>query len=140
MDLTTVDPALNLYDTDWPIFTYQRQLPPAKFVHSDPHRNGLALASVVSAGCIISGATVQQSLLSSGVVVHSHAYLGEAVVLPEEDIGGHARLKRVVLDRGCRIPRGLVVGEDPGEDARRFFRTPNGVTLVSQRMLDLLES
>jgi len=140
MDLTTVDPALNLYDMDWPIFTHQRQLPPAKFVHSDPHRNGLALASVVSAGCIVSGATVQQSLLSSGVVVHSHAFLSEAVVLPEADIGGHSRLRKVVVDRGCHIPRGLVVGEDPEEDARRFFRTPNGVTLISQRMLDLLEN
>ncbi|WP_005034042.1 glucose-1-phosphate adenylyltransferase [Holophaga foetida] len=138
IDLTTVDPVLNLYDNHWPIFTHQRQLPPAKFVHSDPHRNGLALASVISAGCIISGATVQQSLLSSGVVVHSHAYLHEVVVLPEADIGGHARLRKVVVDRGCHIPPGLVVGEDPEEDARRFFRTPNGVTLVSQRMLDRL--
>ena len=105
-----------------------------------PHRWIALLASVVSAGCIVSGATVQQSLLSSGVVVHSHAFLSEAVVLPEADIGGHARLKKVVVDRGCQIPRGLVVGEDPEEDARRFFRTPNGVTLISQRMLDLLEN
>jgi len=139
IDLTRVDPLLNLYDPNWPVFTNQPQVPAAKFVHSDPHRNGLALASVISAGCIISGATVQQSLLASSVVVHSHAYLHEAVILPEADIRGGARLRKVVVDRGCRIPPGLVVGEDPEEDARRFFRTPNGVTLVSQRMLDALE-
>ncbi len=138
IDLTTVDPALNLYDINWPIFTHQRQLPPAKFVHSDPHRNGLALASVISAGVIISGATIQQSLISSGVKVHSHAYLHEAVILPDADIGGHARLRKVVVDRGTHIPRGLIVGEDPDHDARRFYRTASGVTLISQRMLDRL--
>jgi len=140
MDLTTVLPALNLYDKNWPVITHQEQLPSAKFVHSGPHRNGVALSSVVSGGCIVSGATIYQSLLFSKVRVHSHAHLQEAVVLPEADIGEHARLRRVVVARGCQIPRGLVVGEDPEEDARRFYRAPNGVTLISQRMLEKLEA
>ncbi|BDU72521.1 glucose-1-phosphate adenylyltransferase [Mesoterricola silvestris] len=139
MDLTNVDPDLNLYDYDWPIFTHQEQLPAAKFVHSGPHRNGVAISSLVSAGCIVSGATVHRSLLFSKVRVHSHAYLHEAVVLPGADIEEHARLHRVIVDRNCRVPIGLVVGEDPEEDARRFHRTPGGVTLISQRMLDNLQ-
>ncbi len=140
MELTYVDPALNLYDADWPIFTYQQQLPGAKFVHSGPHRNGLAIASVLSGGCIVSGATVYQSLLFSEVCVHSHAHLIECVVLPKADIGGGARLRRVVVARGTRIPPGLVVGEDPEADARRFYRTANGITLISQEMVDRLVS
>ena len=139
LDLTYVEPALNLYDDDWPIFTHQPQMPPAKFVHSGPHRNGVALSSLVGDGCIVSGATVYQSLLSYRVRVHSHAHLQEVVVLPEVDVGAFVRIRRAVVASGCRIPRGLVVGEDPGEDARRFYRTPNGITLVSQRMLDKLE-
>jgi len=140
MDLTYVDPALNLYDRDWPIFTHQQQLPGAKFVHSGPHRNGLAISSVLSGGCIVSGATVYQSLLFSQVRVHSHAHLQETVVLPDADIGGHARLRRTVVARGTHVPPGLVVGEDPEADAKRFYRTAAGVTLVSQRMLDRLVS
>ncbi len=139
MDLTYTDPALNLYDEHWPIFTHQEQLPGAKFVHSGPHRSGVAIASVVSGGCIVSGATVFQSLLSSRVVAHSHAYVHESILLPDVDVGGYARLRRCVVARGTRIPRGLVVGEDPDLDGRRFYRTPSGVTLVSQRMLDRLE-
>ena len=138
MDLTTVEPALNLYDYGWPVFTHQEQLPPAKFVHSDPGRNGVALSSVVSGGCVVSGASVHNSLLFSKVWVHSHAHLNEAVVLPGADIGRFARLRRVVVDRGCRIPEGLVAGENPEEDARRFHRTPSGVTLISESMLDCL--
>jgi glucose-1-phosphate adenylyltransferase len=138
LDLTNVDPELNLYDYDWPIFTHMEQLPPAKFVHSDPHRNGVAISSLISGGCIVSGATVHRSLLFSKSRAHSHAYLHEAVVLPEADIGQHARLHRVVVDRGCRVPEGLVVGENPAEDAARFHRTPGGVTLISQRMLDAI--
>ena len=140
MDLTYVDPALNLYDDDWPIFTHQQQLPGAKFVHSGPHRNGLAISSVLASGCIVSGATVYQSLLFSQVRVHSHAHIQETVVLPHANIGGGARLRRAVVARGTRIPPGLVVGEDPEADAERFYRTPSGITLVSQRMLDRLVS
>lgn len=138
MDLTYVEPDLNLYDDDWPIFTYQQQLPGAKFVHSGHHRNGLAISSVISGGCIVSGATVYQSLLFSQVRVHSHAHIQETVVLPDADIGEHSRLRRVVVARGTRVPAGLVVGEDPELDAKRFYRTSKGVTLVSQRMLDRL--
>ena len=138
MDLTSVDPALNLYDETWPVFTYQEQLPPAKFVHSDPNRNGVALSSLVSGGCVVSGASVHNSLLFSKVRVHSHAHLDQAVVLPGADIGRHARLHKVVVDRDCRVPEGLVVGEDPETDALRFHRTPGGVTLISGPMLDRL--
>lgn len=138
MDLTIVDPALNLYDLAWPVMTHQEQLPPAKFVHSGPHRNGMAIASVVSGGCIVSGAMVFHSLLSSRARVHSHAQLQECVALPEVDIGHHARLRRCVVARGCRVPPGLVVGEDPALDGQRFHRSPGGVTLISQRMIDRL--
>jgi glucose-1-phosphate adenylyltransferase len=138
MDLTYLEPALNLYDYEWPVFTHQEQLPPAKFVHSDPGRNGVALSSVVSGGCVISGASVYNSLLFSKVWVHSHARLNEAVVLPGADIGRSARLRKVVVDRGCHIPEGLVVGENAQEDALRFHRTASGVTLISEPMLDRL--
>jgi glucose-1-phosphate adenylyltransferase len=138
MDLTYTEPALNLYDYDWPVFTHQEQLPPAKFVHSDPGRNGVALSSVVSGGCVVSGASVHNSLLFSKVRVHSHAHLNEAVVLPGADIGRCAWLRKVVVDRGCRIPEGLVAGENAEDDARRFHRTPGGVTLISGSMLDRL--
>jgi glucose-1-phosphate adenylyltransferase len=140
MDLTSVLPALNLYDETWPITTHQLQLPPAKFVHAGEMRNGVALSSLVSGACVISGAHVHHSLLSSSVVVHSHARLDGVMVLPGCDIGRHARLRRCVLARDCHIPEGLVVGEDPEEDARRFYRTAGGITLISQRMLNLLES
>jgi glucose-1-phosphate adenylyltransferase len=138
LDLTHVSPELNLYDYDWPMITHQEQLPSAKFVHSYPGRNGMAVSSVVSGGCIVSGATVHQSLLFSKARVHSHARLSETLVLPEADVGEHARLRRVIVARGVRIPPGLVAGEDPEDDARRFYRTPHGVTLISQRMLDRL--
>lgn len=107
-------------------------------MHSDPNRNGLALSSLVSGGCIVSGAMVRDSLLFSKVWVHSHAHLEQAVVLPGADIGRHARLRKVVVDRGCRVPEGLVVGEDPETDALRFHRTASGVTLISGPMLDRL--
>jgi glucose-1-phosphate adenylyltransferase len=138
IDLTYVQPALNLYDRAWPIFTHQEQLPSAKFVHSDPGRQGMAIASLVSGGCIISGATIHQSLLSSNVRVHSHSMLEECVVLPEADIGRSTILRKCVIARGCCIPEGLVAGRNPEEDEKRFYRTPNGVTLISQRMLSRL--
>jgi glucose-1-phosphate adenylyltransferase len=138
MDLTAVEPALNLYDPAWPIITKQEQLPSAKFVHSDGNRSGVALASVVSGGCIVSGAWVHDSLLFSRVRVHSHASLRGAIVLPGADIAREAVLRKVVVDRGCQVPQGLVVGENPEEDSRRFHRTASGVTLISQQMLDRL--
>lgn len=139
MDLTSVLPALNLYDEAWPITTHQEQLPPAKFVHAGEMRNGVALSSLVSGGCVISGAHVHHSLLSSRVFVHSHARLDGVMVLPDCDIGRHARLRRCIVARDCHIPEGLVVGEDPEEDARRFYRSASGITLISQHMLDQLE-
>ena len=136
LDLTYVEPVLNLYDKSWPIFTFLEQLPPAKFVHSNPGRQGMAIASLVSGGCIISGAHVHQSLVSSNVRIHSHAFLEECVVLPEADIGERAFLRKCIVGRGCRIPSGSIVGQNPDDDAGRYFRTPSGVTMISQRMLE----
>ena len=138
IDLTSVIPQLDLYDRDWPIWTYAEITPPAKFVHDDPGRRGFAVSSLVSGGCIISGAELLRSLLFNNVHVHSWVKLEEAVVMPEVDIGRHARLKRVVIDRGVRIPEGLVVGEDPELDAQRFRRTDEGIVLITQPMLDQL--
>ena len=138
LDLTYVEPALNLYDEEWPIFTTPLEVAPAKFVHDQPYRTGLAINSVVSNGCIVSGAAIRNSVLFTKVRVHSHSEINETVILPEADVGEHVRLRKCVVAPGVRIPKGLVVGEDPDEDAKRFHRTPNGVTLVSQRMLDRL--
>jgi len=134
IDLTATDPLLNLYDTRWPIWTYQPQLPPAKFVHNQDERRGMAIESMVSGGCIVSG-HVFRSVLFSSVRVHSFAMVNWAVVLPAVEIGRHARLTRVVIDRGCRIPDGMVIGEDPVADAQRFYRSENGITLVTREML-----
>ncbi|MBI1209498.1 MAG: glucose-1-phosphate adenylyltransferase [Azospirillum sp.] len=138
LDLTKVTPALDMYDPNWPIFTYQEQLPPAKFVFDREDRRGMSVDSLVSGGCVVSGSTVRQSLLFSQVRVNSYAELNEAVVLPACNIGRRVRLRKVVVDRGCNIPEGLVVGEDPAADAARFHRTADGVTLITQAMLDRL--
>ncbi len=138
IDLTATVPELNLYDRDWPIWTYQEQLPPAKFVHNEENRRGEAIESSVSAGCILSG-SVHNSLLFSNCRVHSYTQIHGAVLLPEVQVGRNARLTRVVVDRGCRIPDGLVVGEDPDEDARRFYRSEGGVTLITPTMLAKLQ-
>jgi len=135
MELTKVSPDLNLYDEKWPIWTYQEQLPPAKFIFDDDDRRGIAVDSMVSGGCIISGATVRRSLLFSNVVVHSYAELVDSVVLPDVEIGRHARLYRTVIEKGCRIPEGMVVGENPEEDKKRFYVTEKGITLVTPEML-----
>jgi glucose-1-phosphate adenylyltransferase len=137
IDLTATEPALNLYDSHWPIWTYQQQLPPAKFVHNLADRHGVAIESMVSGGCIMSG-EINRSLLYSACRVHSYAKVDWSVLLPEVDIGRGARLKRCIIDHGVRIPAGMVIGEDPAEDARRFRRTENGITLVTQQMIDKL--
>ena len=137
VDLTATDPALNLYDKNWPIWTYQAQLPPAKFVHNQIDRHGIAIESTVSGGCIISG-EMNRSLLFSSCRVHSYAKVNWSVLLPEVDIGPGARLSRCIVDHAVRIPAGMVIGEDPHEDARRFRRTDNGITLVTQQMIDRL--
>jgi glucose-1-phosphate adenylyltransferase len=135
IDLAGVTPDLNLYDKNWPIWTYQEQLPPAKFVFDDNDRRGMATDSTVSGGCVISGATVRHSVLFSNVKVNSYAALEDAVVLPDVLIGRHARLKKVVIDKGCLIPEGLEVGYDRERDAKSFYVSPNGVTLVTPEML-----
>ena len=138
IDLTATVPELNLYDRSWPIWTYQEQLPPAKFVHNEANRRGEAIESSVSAGCILSG-SVHNSLLFSNCRVHSYTQIQGAVLLPEVQVGRNARLTKVVVDRGCWIPDGLVVGEDPDDDARRFYRSEGGVTLITPRMLEKLQ-
>lgn len=134
IDLTATAPLLNLYDTDWPIWTYQPQLPPAKFVHNQDDRRGMAIESMVSGGCIVSG-SVFRSLLFSQVRVHSYSQVHWSVLLPGVQMGRGARVTRAVVDRDCEIPDGMVIGEDPVEDARRFARTPSGITLVTRDML-----
>ena len=134
IDLTATKPLLNLYDTDWPIWTWQEQLPPAKFVHNEPDRRGIAIESTVSGGCIISGALFR-SLLFSSCRVHSYSQVNWSVLLPSVEVGRHVRLNKVVIDRGCVLPDGLVVGEDAESDARRFHRTEGGVTLITREML-----
>jgi glucose-1-phosphate adenylyltransferase len=138
IDLTAVTPELDLYDDKWPIWTYQLQLPPAKFVFDQEGRRGFAVDSIVGEGSIISGSTVKRSVIGTEVRVNSYGQLEGAVVLPRVDIARRARLSNVVIDRGARIPEGLVVGEDPKEDARRFHRTESGITLITQAMLDAL--
>jgi len=136
IDLTDFDPELDLWDTDWPIWTYAESVPPAKFIHDEGSRRGTAVSSLVCGGCIISGTEVRNSLLFTGVHTNSWATLTEVVALPYAVVERHARLRRVVIDRGVIIPRGLVVGEDP-EDDRRWFRvSEGGVTLITQDMLD----
>ncbi|OOY16230.1 glucose-1-phosphate adenylyltransferase [Thioclava sp. DLFJ4-1] len=136
IDLTDFTPKLDLYDTEWPIWTYAEIVPPAKFIHDEDGRRGSAISSLVSGDCIVSGAEVRNSLLYTGVRAHSFASLEEAVVLPYVDIGRHARLSQCVIDRGVHIPEGLVVGEDPEEDEKWFRRSEGGVVLITQTMLD----
>jgi glucose-1-phosphate adenylyltransferase len=140
IDLTDVVPDLDLYDKDWPIWTFSEMTAPAKFVHDVDGRRGMALSSLVAGGCIVSGASLRRSLLFTGVHAHSFVHVDHAVVLPAVDIGRGARLTNVVVDRGVRIPPGLVVGEDPELDARRFRRTASGVCLITSKMIDRLES
>jgi glucose-1-phosphate adenylyltransferase len=135
VELTKVTPELNMYDNDWPIWTHQEQLPPAKFVFDDPDRRGMAVDSLVSGGNVVSGALVRRSLLFSSVHVHSKAVVEDSVVLPKADIGEGARLRRTVVDKHCHIPPGLAIGFDPVEDAKRFHVTPKGITLVTPEML-----
>jgi len=140
IDLTEIVPELDLFDRNWPIWTDGRVTPPAKFVHDAEGRRGMATASLVSGGCIISGASVRRSLLFTGVHAHSYATIDGGVILPYVDIGRYARLKRVVVDRGVRIPDGLVVGEDPELDAKRFRRTPEGIVLITEAMIERLNA
>ncbi len=138
IDLTDIVPDLDLFDKDWPIWTDGSVTPPAKFVHDEEGRRGMAVSSVVSGGCIISGAKVKRSLLSTGVRINSYCDVENAVILPYVEIGRATRLRNVVIDRGVKVPGGLVVGEDPAADAERFRRTEKGICLVTQNMIDSL--
>jgi glucose-1-phosphate adenylyltransferase len=135
MELAGITPELNLYDEEWPIWTYQMQLPPAKFVFDDEGRRGMAVDSMVSGGCLISGSVVRRSLLFSNVRVRSYCTLTDAVILPDVTVHRHCRITRAVVDRGCTIPEGTVIGENREEDARRFYVSPAGVVLVTPEML-----
>jgi glucose-1-phosphate adenylyltransferase len=134
IDLTATVPHLDLYDQRWPIWTYQAQLPPAKFVHNEEDRRGSAIESLVSGGCVVSGRVIR-SVLFSGVRVHSKANITWSVLLPDVQVGRGVRLNRVVVDRGCKLPEGLVVGENAELDAARFYRSEKGITLVTAKML-----
>jgi glucose-1-phosphate adenylyltransferase len=139
IDLTHIVPQLDLYDRGWPLWTYSELTPPAKFIHDEDGRRGSAVSSLVSGGCIVSGASLRRSLLFTDVRLHSYSTLDQAVVLPRCEIGRGARLSKVVLDRGVTIPDGLVVGEDPKLDTKRFRRTERGVCLITQAMVDRLK-
>jgi glucose-1-phosphate adenylyltransferase len=140
IDLTDVVPELDLYDRSWPIWSYAEIAPPAKFVHDEEGRRGEAVTSLVSGGCIVSGAALRRSLLFTGVHLHSHASVENAVIMPYVDVGRYARLRNVVIDRGVRIPEGLVVGEDDELDSKRFRRTAAGITLITPAMIDGLNA
>ena len=136
IDLTDFDPELNMWDTNWPIWTYSESVPPAKFIHDQEDRRGSAVSSLVSGGCIVSGTEIRSSLLFTQVHTNSFAVLDHVVALPYVEVARSARLKNCVVDRGVHIPEGLVVGEDPEEDGKWFRVTENGVTLITQKMLD----
>ncbi|KQT87987.1 glucose-1-phosphate adenylyltransferase [Aurantimonas sp. Leaf443] len=138
IDLTDVVPPLDIYDRDWPIWTYAETVPPAKFVHDEDGRRGYAVSSLVSGDCIISGGSLNRSLLFTGVRQRSFSHVENSVILPHCQIGRHARVKNAVVDRGVIIPDGLVIGEDPELDGQRFRRTESGICLVTKPMIDRL--
>ncbi len=135
LELIGVTPELNLYDKTWPIWTYQEQLPPAKFIFDDDGRRGMAVDSMVSGGCIISGSVVRHSLLFSNVRLNSYSEVNDSVILPDVNIARHCRITKAVIDRGCQIPEGTVIGADPAQDAERFEVSSGGVVLVTPEML-----
>lgn len=135
LELIGVTPELNLYDDEWPIWTYQEQAPPAKFVFDDDDRRGIAVDSMVSGGCIISGASVRHSLLFSNVHINAGSVIENSVILPDVTIGERCQVRRAVIEKGCVIPDGMVIGSDPVEDGKRFHLSPNKVVLVTPEML-----
>ncbi|WP_037463044.1 glucose-1-phosphate adenylyltransferase [Sphingobium herbicidovorans] len=138
IDLTEVVPSLDLYDRNWPLWTYSEVTPPAKFVHNEEGRRGSATSSLIAGGCIVSGSALHRSLLFSGVRTHSFSSITESIIMPDCVIGRGARLHKCVLDSEVVIPPGLVVGENPDHDALRFRRTDSGVCLITQYMIDRL--
>ncbi|HXP97814.1 MAG TPA: glucose-1-phosphate adenylyltransferase [Telmatospirillum sp.] len=139
VDLCRVTPSLNLYDNNWPIWTAHVQSPPAKFVFDTAERRGMAADSMVSGGCVISGATVRRSILFTNVRVNSYATIEDSVVLPDVELGRRTKISRAIIDSGCVVPPGLVVGEDPELDAKRFCRTEKGITLITKQMLEKID-
>jgi len=136
MELISPSPELNLYDPNWPTWTYQVHLPPAKFVFNDDHRRGMAVDSTVSGGCIISGSKLNKTLLFSNVRVHSYSTIDETVILPEVVVNRNCKIRRAIIDRGCEIPAGTVIGYDPEIDRKNGFRiTDKGIVLVTRGML-----
>lgn len=135
MELVSVKPDLNLYDKTWPIWTYQAQTPPAKFVFNNDDRRGQAVDSMVSGGCVISGANVDRSLLFSNVRVNSYTTITDSIVLPDVEVGRHCRITKAIIERGCVVPEGMIIGEDRAEDERRFHVSAGGVVLVTSEML-----
>lgn len=140
IDLTNFTPELDLWDRNWPVWTYSESVPPAKFIHDEKDRRGVAISSMVSGGCIISGTEVRNSLLFTNVHTNSYAVLDHSVVLPDVVINRSARLRKCVIDRGVEIPKGLVVGEDPAEDAKFFRVTEKGTTLITREMVEKWEA
>lgn len=140
MDLVAITPELNIYDQDWPIWTHQKQSPPAKFIFNDEDgRRGFAVDSTVSGGCIISGAKISQSLLFSDVHVHSYSSIDQSVILPQVDIAQHVNIKRAIIDTGCQIPEGMSIGINKEHDIARGFRiSDDGIVLVTKDMLNNL--
>jgi glucose-1-phosphate adenylyltransferase len=138
LELTYVAPELNLYDQEWPIWTYQAQLPPAKFVLDDDVRHGRALNSLVSGGCIVSGALVRESVLFSNVRVAERSLVERSIILPDVEIGRDCRIVSAIVDENTVIPDGMVVGEDAADDRRRFYVTREGVVLVTREMVEAL--
>jgi len=135
LELIGVTPDLNLYDGDWPIWTYQPQLPPAKFIFDDDGRRGMAVDSMIAGGCIVSGSTVRHSLLFSNVVVHSFCEIEDSVIFPDVDVARHCQIRRAILDRGCKVPAHSRIGFDLDEDRKRFHVSEQGIVLVTPEML-----
>jgi glucose-1-phosphate adenylyltransferase len=140
IDLTDFQPDLDINSVDWPIWTYSELTAPAKFIHNEVGRVGHAVSSMVSGGCVISGSSLDRCLLFTGVRTHSYSSLDGVVAMPYAEINRNAKLRNVVIDRGVSIPAGLVVGEDPEFDAKRFRRTEGGICLITQPMIDKLDA
>jgi glucose-1-phosphate adenylyltransferase len=139
MDLVQVSPVFNLYDASWPIRTHQRQYPPAKFVFSDPNRTGAAFDSIVSSGCILSGGTVRNTVISPDVRVNSYTEVDSSIIFSHVNIGRHCRIRRAIIDRDVHIPEGTIIGYDTEADRQRYFVTDSGITVVT-RDYSLFES
>lgn len=135
MEICEIEPELNLYDRNWPIWTYQTQHPPAKFIFDDEERRGEAIDSLISGGCILSGARVKRSVISFATRIESHSLVKDSVILPKVNIGKNCRINRAIIDKGTVIPDDTIIGEDIEEDRKRFHVSPNGIVLVTPQML-----